>query len=767
MRKKGVEYMKKTKKEAAEKSKKKFSLKELKLAPKLTLIIGIALAIVFAVFIIVAVLMSKNALQKSIAGEMEAISANNANQTQAILNEAATVVDDMESYINTILTETKNDRVRNEVVQTAEYKKLYASDVLSSTPGGKTLTPANYDIEEFLVETARNAAKNNPHIYGVGVMYERYAFQYDVWDYSFYITAENADQDVTLFGTYEEYSAQKCYTEATAAGIPVVTEPYDLDGLTVVSYAAPIIFNDEIIGVVKVDFLPEVFGQIDATSDVYTTMYATIYDEDLTIIYDSNNTGNCGKSAGTFLTERDFANVKAGVSNGQIFEVTTTRDDTGVKTERFFTPVTIAGETWWAMTALLEQDMNNAVTTTVRILLIIAVLALAAIIVMTYFVVKTMLAPVAPIVAKAELISKGDFSTRLASKTKDELGHLIDIFAVMGRAVNTIIQDVDYQVDEMAKGNFCVETKHEEFYQGNYKSILESLRNLRASMNDTLGQINLASDQVDSGSDQVASGAQALSQGATEQASAVQELAATVNEINNHVHQTGQQASAANEKTQEAGRLMAQCDTQMHDMVAAMNEISHKSEEIGKIIKTIEDIAFQTNILALNAAVEAARAGSAGKGFAVVADEVRNLAAKSAEASKNTASLIEASMNAVARGAKVATDTAEQLRLAAGSAQEVSNMVAAIASAAQEQAASIEQVTTGIDQISSVVQTNSATAEESAAASEELSSQAQMLKDLVHQFKLADMEIQMDEAPAAEYASAYDAPMSFNMSSPY
>ncbi len=308
-----------------------------------------------------------------------------------------------------------------------------------------------------------------------------------------------------------------------------------------------------------------------------------------------------------------------------------------------------------------------------------------------------------------------------------------------------IIADIDYLLGEMADGNFDIKTACEQNYRGDYANILVSLRKINRTLDRTLKNIRVAAGQVDSGADQVASGAQALSQGATEQASAIEELAATVNEINDHVQRTGVEANEACEKTNEAGQLMMRCDAQMKDMVAAMDEISQTSEEIGKIIKTIEDIAFQTNILALNAAVEAARAGSAGKGFAVVADEVRNLAAKSAEASKNTAGLIEASVAAVANGANLANGTAEQLSKVAVAAQEVSAKVAGIAAAAQEQAASIEQVTTGIDQISSVVQTNSATAEESAAASEELSSQAAVLDNLVGSFRLrVDDDIVVD-----------------------
>ncbi len=199
---------------------------------------------------------------------------------------------------------------------------------------------------------------------------------------------------------------------------------------------------------------------------------------------------------------------------------------------------------------------------------------------------------------------------------------------------------------------------------------------------------------------------------------------------------TAANANAVRQQTDQTGEQVATSNEQMQEMIAAMTEISDKSGQISRIIKTIEDIAFQTNILALNAAVEAARAGEAGKGFAVVADEVRNLASKSSEASKSTAALIEGTVQAVEKGTEIANATAESLFAVVESTKGVVSSVDKIASAADQQAESIAQVTQGIDQISSVVQTNSATAEESAAASEELSSQAQVMKGLVGRFTL-------------------------------
>jgi len=249
-------------------------------------------------------------------------------------------------------------------------------------------------------------------------------------------------------------------------------------------------------------------------------------------------------------------------------------------------------------------------------------------------------------------------------------------------------------------------------------------------------QINQASDQVASGSEQVSFGAQALSQGATEQASSVEELSATIVELSGHVKVNADHAAEASRLSNDAGSGVMESDGHMKEMIEAMGDISDKSKEIGKIIKTIDDIAFQTNILALNAAVEAARAGSAGKGFAVVADEVRNLAQKSAEAAKNTTVLIEGSILAVDNGTRIVGQTAKSLQDVVVKAGNVTNKMTDIANASEQQAKAIAQVTQGIEQIAAVVQTNSATAEESAAASEELTGQAQMLKELVGKFRL-------------------------------
>lgn len=364
--------------------------------------------------------------------------------------------------------------------------------------------------------------------------------------------------------------------------------------------------------------------------------------------------------------------------------------------------------------------------------------------------VRSILKPISEIDHVAKEIANGNLNESIHYQSKDALGTLAKNFnktVVRLQDYVKYIEEISNVLNEIANGNLLFRLTYD--YAGEFAKIKDALINISNTMNDTLGRINQSSDQVASGADQVSSGAQALSQGATEQASSVQELAATINDISAQITKNASNAHEANQQAKDVEDEARESNRRMQEMVTAMADISESSSQIGKIIKTIEDIAFQTNILALNAAVEAARAGAAGKGFAVVADEVRNLASKSAEASKNTSALIEASLAAVEKGTMIAGNTATSLEKVTEGIQKVAATVDQISAASTIQAESVVQVTTGIDQISSVVQTNSATAEESAAASEELSSQAQVLKTLISRFRLRKLDSASSSLPQA------------------
>ncbi len=520
-----------------------------------------------------------------------------------------------------------------------------------------------------------------------------------------------------------------------SGGEPIMSAVYTdaVTGKSVVTVAAGI-YHDEghnsLCGAVVLDV--DLSSLVDMVGDIIIgeTGYVTVYDRDGYILYHNN-------------PELIRQHIDAVGYSDNMYDVLATKSTTdAILYQRSGVDYCgaveyVSGVEWLVLGCMpyteYVQETNNMTTLVVMSFIFCAILLLAITIVLA----TTIVRPIRMLDNVATQLAEGNLDVSVNIKSKDEVGRLaVSISALVERLQTYIvyINEIASLLHEMGNGNLCLTFRNN--FDGDFRKIKDEMENTVTLLSNSLESIRTAAEQVDAGSDQVAAGAQGLSQGATEQASSTQELAAMVNDINRHVSQAGQYAAQANEKASAAGRLTNECNQEMHELVAAMDNINQSSQEIGKIIKTIEDIAFQTNILALNAAVEAARAGVAGKGFAVVADEVRSLAAKSAEASKNTSVLIETSIAAVSKGVSLVSHSAETLQQVADHAHEVSEMVSQIASSAQEQTDAIQQVTVGLEQISGVVQTNSATAEESAAASEELASQATVLKSLVAGFKL-------------------------------
>lgn len=367
-------------------------------------------------------------------------------------------------------------------------------------------------------------------------------------------------------------------------------------------------------------------------------------------------------------------------------------------------------------------------------------ISVAVSVVFGFYITRGITQPVKELEQAARAMARGEFSAvRVAYNSRDELGSLAGDIRSMVKTLTDVLQNETYILNEMAEGNFSVHSEKDEYYIGEFEQLMRSMKKISCGLSELLLQISRSADNVAAGSEQVSSGSQNLAQGTTEQAASVEELTGMMSEISDQAYRNSRDAQEASEKAQMVKENATESSRSMQEMVKAMAEISGKSDEIRKIVKTIEDFSFQTNILALNAAVEAARAGDRGKGFSVVANEVRSLANQSSAASKSTAALIQSSIQAVENGRKIANETDNALAEVVSGIDNVSELLFHITDASSKQFDANRQVTENINLISEVVQTNSATAEECAAASEELASQAQLLKELVSHFKLADL----------------------------
>lgn len=572
------------------------------------------------------------------------------------------------------------------------------------------------NAKDRMIQETLGTLINDKRIFSLYVAFEpNELFQDTPAGLSYYEYHDGAKKRVDVLNNYADYKNAEYYAVSQKSLKPHITEPYSYkltSGKTVwlISISDPILDKTgKFLGVANADILTDTINGLNYSTGGYVTAHNTILTANSNCVSDTADK----KKTGTKFTVRNDSGV-----------IQITR------------PLSIDGidEKWTSTFGVQKTETLKSVYSLVATVAVLGSLALLLIGILVFFLMRKSLSPVQNIVELSRSMGNGNLHSDLTVNTDDELGELARISKKTADRLREYIAEISDTLERVADGDLNVTVTRD--YVGDFAPIKKALLTIVSSFNGAFSEIDSAAEQVASGSGQVSNGAQALAQGATEQAASVEELSATVSEIADQVRQNAENAAHADAKMQEVRSKIETSSRHMDEMVTAMAQIDDSSDKIEKIIHTIDDIAFQTNILALNAAVEAARAGEAGKGFAVVADEVRNLAGKSAQAAKDTAALIETSLKQVAEGTRIADETAKALSQTVGSVAEVSEKVGQISKASVQQSDAVGQVTLGMSRISAVVQTNSATAEESSAASEELSGQARVLKDLVARFKI-------------------------------
>mgnify|MGYP005772309567 FL=1 len=539
--------------------------------------------------------------------------------------------------------------------------------------------------------------------------------------------------DGSLYGSEKQDVSQRdWYQSIMNTGECTVSSAYEdtLSGETIVTVAAPVVQNGTIKAIVGMDV--SISGLIDELSSVKIgeSGYITLFDPTKTIAFHPDSS-----LVGKNISEVDYSeNIAQAINNNETQKsLSYVRDGQAYQGSVYYLEA-FGGV---VLGIVPQAEYNSYISETVlsiTICFVACIIVLGVIVTLFGFNITRSVRKLTHVAGK---IAAGELNVNVDVTGSDEVAVLgYNISRIVAR-LKTYMEYIDEICDvllEIGKGNLDFTLEHD--YAGEFSRVKDELLRVQELLSQTLHEVVVAADEVSTGAEQVSIGAQSQAQGATEQAASAEQLTATVAQISEQINSSTHHLESANEEMTAVVTEIRSGDQKMEHMLQAMNEITQSSLEIEKIIKSIEDIAFQTNILALNAAVEAARAGQAGKGFAVVADEVRNLAGKSAEASKTTATLIEKALVAVQNGKTIADETAASFHRVFEGVNRVAEQTSHVVQNSEEQDKQVQQTAIGVDQISSVIQTNSATAEEAAAASEQLAGQARMMKKLVAQFRL-------------------------------
>ncbi len=557
--------------------------------------------------------------------------------------------------------------------------------------------------------------------------------------------------------TYEKHEDafdnfdKEYYKQIKSSGKPYVMEPYvyqlrGTEDIMMISIIAPIYdANGDFLGIAGCDVALNDMQSQQYANTGYKSTHMVALSEDKTILLDTKNSDYVGKNAdevGYTNITSDTDKVKAMPDGTYLNSNYVVNDNiTNFATMKKGVSVTVPlkldsgnGNYWTLYMAMDSMEFNAAIIRDTIKLIVALIIFGIVLLYIIYRIIKNSLRPITYITAGAAELEKGNLKINIDVDTNDELGRLAKGINHISETMNNYVQDISQQLSSMASNNMDIEIKQK--YIGDFIPIQTSIEQIAESLNETLHRITVSADDVASGSVSVSDGAQILSKGALEQESAIEELAVSIESLSDDVKANADDAQKMSLIVKEVGENIKISNEEMEQLVNAMADIRTSSAGIEQILKTIGEIARQTNLLSLNASIEAARAGLAGKGFAVVADEIRNLAEKSGEALQQTSELIENSFESVKRGTNIADETAKSLLAVVEGAKEISGSVDKISIASQNQKRVLEELVKSIDLIAEVVQSNTNAVQESVSTSEKLSEQSKLLHRLISKFHL-------------------------------
>ena len=718
--------------------------KKMKLSTRMSVAIGLLSIILMAGLSIAIISMGRTAIYGALRGNMDDKIRLGIADLDNVVTQAEVTANTIKEGIVSIYDQndmaggvpshlwTIEDDQHNILEPTGMAGTMFRSRIVDAT-----IPASRYNAETTLLDSIYSSLSNNDSYVGIGVFLEPNAFYQGIENYAPYMSRTDAEKRKLMVYPYSMYSQKDYYLKAKENKGLNLTNAYEDESATggwIVSVIEPIMYKDEFKGIVIIDMDMSSFEIIEQKDERFESLYSNVFDTNGHIMFSMNEEAK-GKQLSDILPADSMEKLQSYLDQGEPFN-THIENEKGDLVQFNARPLKIEGVTWWVAIEVSEKEYTKAISNMIMLAVPLSVLGIALLVGFSYFFIKKSLNPLKKIADVGESVAEGDFSKEINYPYQDEIGQIAKSMEKVVERIRSIIQDLAGKLEQIAKGNFSFEFWNTQLYNGEYEPLLNSLYDILDDLNVTMGEIQNSSHMVNSSAMQVSGSAQSLSQGATEQASSIEELSATMNDISVKIKETAEMSQHASGLSKETGSAVGTSNQKMNEMSRAMQDITEKSQEISKIIKTIDDIAFQTNILSLNAAIEAARAGAAGKGFAVVADEVGNLAQKSAKAAQNTSSLIEETIEAVNKGARITEETAESLSVVSQKTEKINGIITSISSASEEEAEGIKQLTTGLDQISSVVQSNTATAEESAAASQELSGQADRLNELLEKFQL-------------------------------